>query len=860
MEIIGLTKEEVIASRAKFGSNTLTEKKRQGLLVKILLGFTDPMILILLFALAVQLALFFLGRADWQESFGVFLAIMVANLVSALSEHKQEGQANALKSETLARQRARVLRDGVLQEVPITEIVAGDVIFVQAGDKLPADGEVIFGKLMLDQATLNGETDEAEKLPADGEAYDTSDLLNHHYVYRGTVVCGGEGYIEIKVVGDKTLFGKLALEVQEAPRATPLQVKLARLAKQISIFGTVGAVTIVCAILGRTYFAGGARDLFGWVKVTLDAFTVAVTVIVCAVPEGLPMLTSLLLSLKSIKMSRDNVLVRKINGIETAGSTSLLFTDKTGTITEGKLSVVSLATGDRACFKSLSDVAPALQRDIAICIGLNNSAKANGATILGGNPTDRALMAFLALEGKLDTLFGTQILNFEPFDSSKKYSLLEVAEGSEVVQYTKGAAERVVEGCTHFVATSGEVLKLTEKEKIYDYLDKESSASMRLIGVAKRVGEMQILLCLVSIRDDVRPEARRAIKTVQRAGVQVVMVTGDRKQSAVAIARDAGLLTSDDQIALTSSEMAQMSDEELKAVLPRLRVVARALPTDKSRLVCIAQELDYVVGMTGDGVNDAPALKRADVGFAMGSGTEVAKEAGDITILDDNFCSIAKAILYGRAMFQSIRKFLIFQLTVNVAAVLVCFLAPLLGQNVVLTVVQLLIINMAMDTLAAIAFGSLKANESLMTQAPIPRSEGIITGRMLSQILFGATYITAICLAIIFAPSVSALFESTEPLYLRTALFATFMVSITCNGFNALADGLNPFSGIAENKIFAAVMCFVFALQFAFVSLGGAMFGVTPLTARGWGLCICLAILIIPLEIVRKIVMKIFKR
>lgn len=318
---------------------------------------------------------------------------------------------------------------------------------------------------------------------------------------------------------------------------------------------------------------------------------------------------------------------------------------------------------------------------------------------------------------------------------------------------------------------------------------------MRLLAVAKTNGTNEdgelTLICVISIRDNVRKEAVNAIKEVQNAGIQVVMVTGDRKETAVAIAKEAGLLTDENDVALTSAEMADKSDDELKKILPRLKVVSRALPTDKSRLVRIAQELDYVVGMTGDGVNDSPALKKADVGFAMGSGTEVAKEAGDITILDDNFSSIEKAILYGRTMFKSIRKFLIFQLTVNVAAVLTCFIGPLFGENVILTVIQLLLINLAMDTLAAIAFGSEPALKEYMNDKPVPRTASIVSKEMLTEVIISALYITFICLAILFISPVRNLFGNVDVTYLKSALFATFMMAITFNGFNARTSHIN---------------------------------------------------------------------
>ena len=309
---------------------------------------------------------------------------------------------------------------------------------------------------------------------------------------------------------------------------------------------------------------------------------------------------------------------------------------------------------------------------------------------------------------------------------------------------------------------------------------------------------------------------------------------------------------------MTSQEMAEKSDEELKIIIPNLRVIARALPTDKSRLVKIAQELNLVVGMTGDGVNDSPALKKADVGFAMGSGTEVAKEAGDITILDDNFSSIAKAILYGRTMFKSIRKFLIFQLTVNVAAVLICFLAPMLGENVVLTVIQLLLINLAMDTLAAIAFGSEPALKEYMKDKPVPRDESIVTKSMMTEILLSAGYITFICLAILFVPAIRNLFGDVDVTYLKSALFATFMMSITFNGLNARTEHVNPFEGIFRNWNFIFVMISILLMQYIFITFGGEVLSVEALSAKSWLICAVLAFMVVPIDVIRKILKNIF--
>ncbi len=865
MKIIGLTSAEVLKSREKYGDNSLTRIPADPLWKKFLLGFKDPMIMILLVALAIQLFLFFSCHADWFEPVGILIAIIIANGVSSVSENSQENKASALKAEEEAKEMAKVIRDGSLSEIHVSEVVRGDIIFLQAGDKIAADGEIVDGLVKTDQSVLNGETEEAPKAPnKSGEAYDIKDLLNGCYCYRGTVVAAGEAYMEVKEVGDKTLFGQLALEVQEDTRATPLQVKLKKLAQQISFFGYVGAAAIGLSIILKAVLGGNApSDFFGWVKLVTSAVTIAVTIIVCAVPEGLPMLTSILLSLQSLKMAKDNVLVRKIQGLETAGSLSLLFSDKTGTITEGKLSITEIMTGSGRAYSSFKDLPWAMVRDFVTGTCINNSASLCDGKVIGGNSTDRALMGFLAGTGCEAMVNEEKVIAFEPFDSDKKHSTLKVERDGKLYSFIKGAPERIIERCSRYIDAEGEVKDLPSVEPLLNYLDAQSARAMRLLAVARQEGEdlekNLTLIALLCIRDNVRTEVIDAIREVQNAGIQVAMITGDRIETASAIARDAKLLVNPDDVAMTSADMAQKTDDELKEILPRLRVVARALPTDKSRLVRIAQEMNLVVGMTGDGVNDAPALKKADVGFAMGSGTEVAKGAGDITILDDNFVSIAKAILYGRTMFKSIRKFLIFQLTVNVAAVLTCFIGPLLGQDEVLTVVQILLINLAMDTLAAIAFGSEPALKEFMREKPIPRSEGIVTKAMLDGVLAAALYITAICLAMLFFEPVRSLFKTESISYLKTALFAVFMMAITFNGFNARTASLNPMRGITKNINFILVMFSIIALQYLFITFGGKMLKVEPLSCETWGLCALLALIVIPIDMVRKLLVMIRK-
>lgn len=512
-----------------------------------------------------------------------------------------------------------------------------------------------------------------------------------------------------------------------------------------------------------------------------------------------------------------------------------------------------MALGNLKSYTSL-DMPAALKQEIKTSLGTNNGSNSTKDSIIGGNSTDRALMEFLVkYDGRY---YKEEIVAFEPFDSNKKSSSVQVKIQGEVINYIKGAPEVLTAKCSTYLDENGVEQPLTDREALNSYLLGQADRAMRVIAAVKETAQGLCLICTASIRDNVRAEAAAAIKEVQKAGVQVVMVTGDRRETAAAIAKEANLVQEADAVMLTSAELNAMSDEEVKAVLPKLCVVARALPTDKSRLVRLAQELDYVVGMTGDGVNDSPALKKADVGFAMGSGTEAAKEAGDIIIMDDNFTSIAKAILYGRTMFKSIRKFLIFQLTVNVAAVAVCFFGPMLGENVILTVIQLLLINLAMDTLAAMAYGSEPALKEFMQEKPVPRNAYIVNKEMGIEVLCSGFYITVACLAIMFCPQVRALFGDVDTTYLKSAVFATFMMAITFNGFNARTNHLNVLANIGGNSTFIWVMLTIFVMQYVFVTFGGEMLSVESLSPASWLICGLIALMVIPLDMLRKMLVK----
>ena len=753
--ITGLNDKQVEESRAKYGSNKMSEQASETFWQKLLGNFGDPMIKILLVALIINVVFAIMGKADWIETIGIAAAVLIATLVSTFSEYRNENAFQALQAEA-SQIKCKVYRDGEIVEIPIDEIVVGDAVLLQSGDKIPADGVLIDGNIKVDQSVLNGESEEAKKSPVDEvteEAGASKDFLHPNKVFRGAVVCSGNSVMQTTTVGDKTIYGEIAKELQtDEDRETPLKLKLGKLANQISVFGYVGGGAIALAFMIQcimkagsigAYFAGGTQILLDLV----DAVILAVIIIVMAVPEGLPLMIAIVSAQNMGKMLKENVLVRKISGIETAGSLNLLMSDKTGTITKGQLEVVNYTDGAGNAFESYDNIGAAQALLVRASIFNNTSAVISGQgakrQAVGGNMTERALLNYVKDVENNDDI---KIIDSVPFNSTNKFSLAQV-EGAVTGTLIKGAPEKIIDRCKYYYDANGQKQPFDAKIMTAK-IDELAVRAIRVLAFAISDGGITeeglpagewTLVGITGIRDDVRPESIEAIAQVQKAGVQVIMITGDRKETAVAIAKEAGIIHSDDDVRLTSDELNALTDDEVKKIMPKLRVVARALPTDKSRLVRIAQELDLVVGMTGDGVNDSPALKKADVGFAMGGGTEVAKEASEIVILDDNFLSIEKAILFGRTIFNSIRKFIVFQLTINVAAVLVSFVCPLLGIDHPLSITQILWVNLVMDTLAALAFGGEPALEEYMDEKPKKRDEPIVSKYMWSEIHYWCT-------------------------------------------------------------------------------------------------------------------------
>lgn len=871
----GLTEQEVIKSREKHGTNRLTEKKGETFWKKLLNNFKDPMIEILIVALIINIIIACFGKSEWYEPLGIGLAVLIATLVSTFSEYKNENVFIKLQEEA-SKILCKVYRDNEIKEVSIDDLVVGDYVLLQLGDKIPADGVLIDGEISVDQSALNGESQEI--LKTKGNLTQTSrDFLDNSSLYRGATICNGSGVMVITVVGDNSVYGNIAKELQEnEDRPSPLKVKLKQLAKKISFFGYAGGILIALSYLFMKFFIENNFDptqianyfKSDWMVVLsdcLEGVMLAVTIIVMAVPEGLPLMIALVSALNMGKMLKDNVLVRKIVGIETAGSLNLLFSDKTGTITKGKLEVVKIYDGALNGYNSIEEIPTPIVNSLVDNIITNTQSVLSGdgeeLTVVGGNATERCLVNF-AKGFKTQPKEYSEIL---PFNSTNKYSYVTLTNGLTLV---KGAPERVLPLCTSYLDANGNQKSIVNKGSIDKVMTGLAERAMRVLLFAYTKDKIfdgnlksanLTLVGFVGIRDEVRPEAVEAISKITRAGIQVVMITGDRKETAFAIAKEAGIVKSDSDLVLTSDELAKLSDDEVKEKLKDLRVIARALPTDKSRLVDLAKSLNLVVGMTGDGVNDSPALKKADVGFGMGGGTEVAKEASDIVILDDDFSTIAKAVLYGRTIFNSIRKFIVFQLTINIAAVLICFLGSFLNVAEPLTIIQILWINIVMDTLAAIAFGGEPPLDRYLLDKPKCRDEEIVSKSMWLRIGLGAFWVTLLGLLILKLPSFVAFFPfdtTAEYSVSHTAFFTFFIMSAVFNAFNTRTSSINLFDNLKRNKGFICCILVIVVVQIIITQFGGPIFQCTGLNFFQWEAVLALALTIVPLDLLRKLIVK----
>ena len=840
----GLSEKEVLDSRNKYGNNKIDIKKRNTFLKLIIESLNDPIIKILLIALGIKI-LFLFRDSNIFETMGIAIAVFIASFISAISEYGSEKAFDKLSQENSSI-KVKVIRDSKKKIINQEDVVVGDIVILGSGDKIPADGTIIEGEIYVDESSLTGETEEKHKVINDK-------------VFKGTVISNKYAIMIVNSVGKNTYYGIIAKKIQEKSIPSPLKNKLSHLAKIISIFGYIGAILVFISYMFNAVIIKYNFDLNKILdfKILLPhlfyALTLSVAVVVMAVPEGLPMMITLVLSSNMKKLLKKNVLVRKLVGIETSGSLNLLLTDKTGTLTEGILAMEGFVTPDLKKYTNVNELKNNYNYDIVYqSLVYNNESFIANNSIEGSNTTDRAILSFFNNDSKIKY----KILKRNEFNSKNKYSSVTTNYNNKTVFY-KGAYELILKKCNKYLDCNNKEHVLLEKEKL---IYKINENSKRIIAVAFGKDDNFDNLTLVGfvlLKDNIRKDAFDAIKLIKKSGIDVIMVTGDAKETACSIARELNIISNDDDIVLSSEEFNKLSDIQIIKILPKLKVLCRSMPEDKYRLVCIAERENLVVGMTGDGVNDAPALRKASVGFSMGSGTEIAKETSDIVILDNNIKSIATSILYGRTIFKSIRKFIIFQLSVNVCAVLLSIIGPFIGILSPITVIQVLWVNMVMDTFSGLAFSFEPALIEYMNEPPKKKAESIINSYMINQIILDGLYSMLICIFFLKSGFIRSIYRiDINDKYIMTAFFGLFIFIDIFNAFNSRTHRINTFSNLSKNKIFIIIFMFITIVQIILIYYGGELFRTNGLTIKEFIVMLIVSFSVIPFDIIRKILMK----
>ena len=847
---IGLTDEQVKQSREQHGKNVLTPPQRTSLWKLYLDKYRDPIIQILLVAAFVSLILAFIEK-NFMETIGIFVAVFLATTVGFYFERDAAKKFNLLTALS-EEQPVKVRRNGKVMEIPRHDVVVGDVVLVEVGDEVPADGELIVcNDLQMNESTLTGEPVAEKSLEGGGDgAYPRNVIL------RSTMVMNGRGEFVVTAVGDATEIGKVAKKSTEQTSVeTPLHMQLDKLAKMISKVGSVVSVAAFFIFLIHdilTNPAWGGKDYFYMAEIVLKYFMMAVTLIVMAVPEGLPMAITLSLALNMRRMLKSNNLVRKLHACETMGAVTVICTDKTGTLTQNKMQVsaLELKQGDEA----LLDTA----------IALNSTAELNDGKPIG-NPTESALLLWLDAQGKDYEELRKQVnvLKQLPFSTERKMMATLAEVDGETYLFVKGAPEIVMKKCI----IEDRMLKQTAEE-----LDEWQHKAMRTLAFAYKKIETSImrtsrtstaevvalldandlqLQAIAAIADPIRPDVPAAVQECRHAGIEVKVVTGDTAATALEIGKQIGVfedepenigadgsLTSLDQQMITGEQWEALSDEEAYERAKDIRVMSRARPTDKQRLVAMLQKRGEVVAVTGDGTNDAPALHYAHVGLSLGSGTSVAKEASDMTLLDDSFKSIANAVMWGRSLYRNLQRFLFFQLVVNVAALLLVLGGSVIGTEMPLTVTQILWVNLIMDTFAALALASLPPSHEVMKEKPRKASDFIIN----KSIGFGILFCGIVFFLVMFALLVycERRGKGGVDVHELTMFFTTFVMIQFWNLFNAkaLMSHHTAFRHFLKDKGMILVLVLVLVGQWIIVTFGGEMFRTTPLSLHEWLLII----------------------
>lgn len=884
----GLSSKEVLESRKLYGSNKLPEPEMKKWYDFAKEALSEKITMILIAIAVLQLFLGFMGVMELSDPIMILVVLAIVTVIAVKTGLGVQKSAAELRAKTAVRY-CDVIRDGKVQTINKDELVVGDLVCVGMGQEIFADGYLVEGKISVNNAAINGETKECKKVPYDSvnelemEEYDrvlriktikkipkpemkfgskdpvsTNDYTNPYSLFAGTTVMSGEGKMIVTNVGVNTVNGDTMVKMQtlESPK-TALDIALDNLSDFISKWGTIAAAVTFAVLTGAGIAKVGFSNYFGGnilevIRKIAQNFSVALTIIVAAVPEGLPLIVKLVTKQNVKTMEKFNILAKNPGKIPELAYVDIICTDKTGTLTTGVMTPKKIIDGFADEVKTSSE----LWNEIVANICLNNSAVFDGSgEITGGNSIDRAVLTLVNTDEYQRTHNNLHVKTKQVFNSANKYSAITCSDNTS---YYKGAPEKLIERCTTALGDGIQTFTDSDKSRLLENIRLMTMSAMRCIALTKANGELienelpnnMTLLGIIGVVDPVRTEVPKAVAMAHKAGIQVIEITGDCLETAKAVAEECGIYMAGD-LAITNDEFEAMSDEEVKSLIPRLRVISRCSPNTKLRLVTLAQEIGKSVAMTGDGVNDSPALKRADVGFGMHGGSDVAKEASDIVLTDDNFASVVKAVELGRTFMHNIMMFLEFQLPINIALLILSVIYPMVATGALLASVQILIVNIIMDSLNSLSFGGEPPKEEYMLERPIKKGSGLFIRGAKKRIAISTTAFITLYGIITFSP-VANMFASD--IKSMTARFALLCFMAVFNGFNIRTEHVNLFKGIGKNKLFSYIAIGIFAMTVILCDFAGSLIKVTALNPHQWIIIIALAFMVIPIDLIRKIV------
>ena len=860
----GLTNEQVKMSLEKYGSNKLPEpklKKWYEFAIENIFGDKTLMLLLALSAYEIFAAVF--GLASFSEPIMVILVISLCTYIGVKMALGIQKSTQELRAKTSTRY-CDVIRDGQVQTINKDNLVVGDVVCIGTGQEIYADGYIIEGKISVSNAAINGESKECQKIPINDYVYkkstSTDDFTNQNSLFAGTTILSGEGKMIVGEVGVNTINGDTLVKMQTLePPKTALQIAIDKLCDTISRYGTIAAVVTFIALMVtdiahigfREYINGGVLEV---IQKIAQNISVALTIIVAAVPEGLPLIIKLVTKQNVKTMERFNILAKNPNKIPELAYVDLICTDKTGTLTTGVMTPTTVIDG----YGNEVDQGTNLWDCIKQNICLNNSATYDAENnITGGNSIDRAILKYVDFTEFFDIQKNNKIIMKQVFQSEYKYSSCTSESG---ISYYKGAPEKLIEHCSKMLISEPVAFNKQDKERLLNVIKSMTKKSMRCIALAMANGNIventlpddMVFLGIIGVVDPVRKEVPQAVQIAHEAGIQVIEITGDCHETAVAVATEACIYKEGD-LALTNAQFEAMSDDEIKKIIPTLRVISRCSPNTKLRLVSLAQELGRSVGMTGDGTNDSPALKKADVGFGMEAGTDVAKEASDIILTDNNFASIIRGVELGRTFMHDIMMFLEFQLPINFSLLVLSILFPILSGGALLASVQILIINIIMDSLNSLSFGGEPPKAEYMTENPIKKGSGLFIRGAKKRITISTVTFIVLYGVLMFSP-VSKLFKTDVEA--MTARFAMLCIMSVCNGFGIRTEHINLLNGLKNNKPFVYIAAGIVLGTIALCNVLGGLIQATAMNMSQWIAIIGLSLTVIVVDVIRKLFIK----